>query len=151
MSFEFYKIAHILGLLLLFSGLAMALTMKMAGIPFQGSAKKMAFISHGVGLLIMLIAGFGMLAKMGLMGGLPGWVYAKLGVWLLLGGSVTLAKKKGQIGWPLLVLFIGLGTTAAWLAIVIADDPTAGETQGRLNACDRKQPSDWRFKAQLEV
>jgi hypothetical protein len=118
MSYEFYKTMHIIGLILLFSGLSSALALKMAGVPFQGPVKKMAFAAHGTGLLILIVAGFGMLAKMGLMGaGLPGWVLAKLGVWVLLAGSIALAKRRGQIGWPLLILFVGLGATAAWLAI----------------------------------
>jgi hypothetical protein len=118
MSYEFYKIVHLIGLMLLFFGLSGALTLKMAGAPFQGTVKKMAFITHGIGLALLLIAGFGMAARMGMMGNLPGWVYAKLCVWLVLGGSIALAKRKGQIGWPLMILFVGLGATAAWLAIM---------------------------------
>lgn len=117
MSFEFYKVLHLAGLLVLFFGLSSALTLKMAGVAFTGPVKKLAFITHGVGLLVMLVAGFGMLAKMGVMATLPGWVWGKLGIWLLLGAGVTLAKRKGQIGWPLMILFVGLGTTAAWLSI----------------------------------
>lgn len=118
MSFETYKIIHLGGLLLLFFGLSGAVTLKMAGAPFTGPAKKMAFMTHGIGLLLMLLGGFGMLARLGIMGNLPGWVYGKLVIWLTLGGAITLAKRKGQIGWPLMVLFVGLGVTAAWLAIM---------------------------------
>ncbi|MBC7372058.1 MAG: hypothetical protein H7326_10860 [Bdellovibrionaceae bacterium] len=117
MPYEFYKVLHIIGLLLLFFGLSSAMTLKLAGVPFQGPAKKLAMICHGIGLTVMLIAGFGLTAKMGMMGNLPGWVYAKLGIWVILGGSIALAKRKGDIGWPLMILFVGLGATAAYLAI----------------------------------
>ncbi len=118
MPYEFYKILHLIGLILLFSGLSSALALKMAGVPFQGPVKKMAFITHGTGLLFMLVAGFGMMARLGMMADpTPGWVWAKIGIWLLLGLAVSMAKRKGQIGWPLIVLFAGLGATAAWLAI----------------------------------
>lgn len=117
MPYEFYKVLHIIGLMLLFFGLSSAMTLKLAGVPFQGRAKMLAMVSHGVGLTIMIIAGFGLAAKTGLMGNLPGWVYAKLVIWLILGGSVALAKRKGEIGWPLMILFIGLGSTAAYLAV----------------------------------
>ncbi len=117
MSYEFYKILHVTGLMLLFFGLSAALTLKMAGVAFTGSAKKMAFVTHGLGLLLMLFGGFGLLARMGFMGNIPLWAQAKIGIWVLLGGSIALVKRKGQIGWPLIVLFVGLGTTAAWLAI----------------------------------
>jgi len=117
MSLEFYKILHISGLILLFFGLSSALTVKMVGVNFTGSVKKMAFITHGVGLLLLLVGGFGMLARLGITGGLPNWVLAKLGVWLLLGGAVALAKRKGQWGTPLMVLFVALGILATWLGI----------------------------------
>lgn len=118
MSYEFYKLLHITGLMLLFFGLSAALTLKMAGAAFTGSVKKMAFITHGVGLLLMLVGGFGLLARLGFMGNIPAWALTKLGIWILLGGAIALAKRKGQLGWPLMVLFVGLGTTAAWLAII---------------------------------
>lgn len=118
MPYEFYKILHVIGLILLFSGLSSAVGLKMAGVPFQGATKKMAFITHGVGLFFMLVAGFGMMARLGMMAApTPGWVWAKIGIWLLLGLSISIAKIKGQIGWPLIVLFAGLGATAAWLAV----------------------------------
>ncbi|RYG93693.1 MAG: hypothetical protein EON58_17805 [Alphaproteobacteria bacterium] len=117
MTYEFYKVMHLLGLILLFSGLSSALALKMSGVPFAGPVKKMAFIMHGVGLVIMVIAGFGLAARMGLMGNMPGWIYAKITIWVVLAISISLAKRKGQIGWPLMVLFVGLGTTAAWLAV----------------------------------
>lgn len=117
MSYEFYKVLHLAGLILLFFGLSSALTLKMAGATFTGSVKKMAFITHGVGLLLLLVAGFGMLAKLGIMAAIPGWAWAKIVIWLLLGGGITLAKRKGQVGWPLVVLFVTLGVCAAWLAL----------------------------------
>lgn len=117
MSYEFYKVLHLCGLMLLFFGLSSALTMKMAGVTFTGPVKKLAFITHGVGLLIMLVGGFGLLARLGMIRGFPNWVWAKLAIWIFMGAAIAIAKRKGQIGWPLMILFVGLGTTAAWLAI----------------------------------
>lgn len=116
MTYEFYKILHFTGIMLLFFGLSTALTLKMAGAAFTGSVKKMAFLTHGIGLFLLILGGFGLLARLGFRGNIPAWALAKLGIWLLLGGAISLAKRRGQIGWPLMVLFIGLGTTAAWLA-----------------------------------
>lgn len=117
MAYETYKLLHYAGLMLLFFGLSGALTLKMAGVAFTGPAKKLAFMSHGIGLFLMLLGGFGMLARLGIAANIPGWVYAKMVIWLVLGGSIALAKRKGQIGWPLMILFVGLGVTAAWLAL----------------------------------
>jgi hypothetical protein len=34
-----------------------------------------------------------------------------------MGAGISVVKRKGYIGWPVAILLIGLGTTAAYLAI----------------------------------
>lgn len=117
MSYEFYKILHLTGLVLLFSGLVSLLTLKITGAPIEGSAKKFSFIAHGIGLFLVLLSGFGLLARLGLVSGLPNWIYAKIAIWLYFGASLILIKRKGQLGWmlylPMLLIFI----IAAYLAV----------------------------------
>ena len=72
---------------------------------------------HGLGLAILLISGFGMLARLGILKDLPGWAYGKLAIWLVLGASVALAKRKATWGNKLLTAWIALGTLAAYLCI----------------------------------
>lgn len=108
---------HLSGLICLFFGFGGLLVMSYAGVTPQGKAKMMGFATHGLGLLFLLVGGFGMLAKMGLMAQLPGWVTSKIIIWLLLGAGISLVKRKGHIGWPVATLLIVLGTTAAVLAI----------------------------------
>lgn len=117
MPYEFYKVMHLLGLIALFLGFGGVLVNAYAGQTLVGSAKKMAFILHGVGLLLILVSGFGMAARLGLVSGLPGWIHAKLTIWVLLGAGIAVAKRKGAIGWPIAILLMGLGTTAAYIAI----------------------------------
>lgn len=117
MPYEFYKIIHITGLILVFSGLISVLTVGMAGVELSGRLKKFGFITHGVGLVFMLVSGFGLMARLGMVQSMPTWIYFKLLIWLVLGGMISLAKRKGYIGWPLFILFLGLGVTAATLAI----------------------------------
>ena len=117
MSYEFYKILHITGLILTFFGLAGVLFVGMSKGEFKGSVKKWAFITHGTGLLLIFVSGFGLAARLGLVRGLPNWIYAKLAIWVLLGLAISLVKRKHQIGWPLIILLVGLGTTAATIAI----------------------------------
>ena len=70
-SYEFYKVLHLTGLVLLFSGLVTLLTMKVVNAELGGSAKKFAFITHGVGLFLILLSGFGLLARLNLVRELP--------------------------------------------------------------------------------
>jgi len=81
------------------------------------SWKKSAAITHGVGLLLSLVGGFGLLARLGIVqGGLPGWVYAKLAIWLVFGGlTAVLYKKKvwAKKIWHFIFILAGF---AAYLA-----------------------------------
>jgi hypothetical protein len=117
MSYEFYKLLHICGILMIFSGLAALWGVYSTGqAPPPGRRKALAII-HGLGMLLVLVGGFGMAAKLGLMANLPLWLYLKISVWLLLGASMVLAKRKAQWGPALLLLWILLGASAATLAL----------------------------------
>ena len=118
MTYEFYKILHLLGIMTLFFGFGGVLVASYAGVQLQGKAKSMAFMTHGLGLLLILFGGFGMAAKLGLMAHLPGWIHAKIAIWVILGAGIALARRKGSIGWPVAILLLGLGLTAAVIAVL---------------------------------
>lgn len=115
MPYEIYRLLHILGVILVFMALgAAALHAGNGGTRDSNPSRRTVAIAHGVGLLVVLVAGFGMLAKK-FGGGLPGWVHPKLLIWLLLGAATTLlARKPGSapVMWFLLPL---LGGVAAYL------------------------------------
>ena len=116
MSLEFYRIIHVAGILMLFSGLSALLGLYTSGhSPRKGLRITLAVI-HGIGMALVLVSGFGQLARLGLTGGLPGWIYAKLGIWLILGGSMLLARRKAQWGTALIGFWVALGAIAACLA-----------------------------------
>jgi hypothetical protein len=117
MSYQFYKVIHLLGLMLLFFGFGGLLVAAYAKVELKKHARIMAFACHGLGLLFIFVSGFGMAAKLGFMAALPTWVLAKIGIWLVLGISISLVKRKGYIGWPVAALILGLGTTAAFIAV----------------------------------
>jgi len=118
MSYEFYKIVHLTGIVLLFCGLVGLLTLKMAGAEVSGKTKKLIFSSHGVGAFLVLLGGFGLLARLNLAQNIPTWAYAKLLIWLLAGGAIALVKRKGQMGWPIFAILMILFITAECLAIL---------------------------------
>ncbi|MCC2677519.1 MAG: hypothetical protein K0R29_95 [Pseudobdellovibrio sp.] len=116
MSYEFYKIIHLTGLVLLFSGLVTLLSLKVAGVTLEGTSKKFAFLTHGIGLLFLLVSGFGLLARLGMVNGLPNWVYVKLAVWLFFGGIVALIKRK-NVGWSFYTILLCVFMLAGYVAI----------------------------------
>ncbi|HMN67173.1 MAG TPA: hypothetical protein PKC28_01410 [Bdellovibrionales bacterium] len=117
MSLEFYRWIHILGLLMLFCGLCALWGVKLQGHPTKRRTDVILAIIHGVGVLLLLVSGFGMLARLGLVPGLPNCTIAKLGIWFLLGVSMYPAERKAGLGFPLVGGWIALGTLAAYLGI----------------------------------
>lgn len=117
MSYEFYKLIHLIGIVLLFSGLTGLLIVKMSQGQLAGQTKKLIFISHGTGLLLILISGFGLLARLSMFSNLPHWVYGKLLIWLMLGGAIAYLKRKGELGWPLFITLIGIFSVAGYFAL----------------------------------
>lgn len=93
MSYIVYKLMHFFGIFILVMALAATCYHALRG----GARKDRPFrrirgTAHGVALLLILTGGFGMLARLGIVqGGLPGWIWLKLGIWVVLGGLVSLA------------------------------------------------------------
>ncbi len=114
MSYELYKVLHVVAVLFLFASLG-----TLAAVAGRADArlKRLAAISHGVALGVIFIAGFGLLARLGLFGGLPGWAWAKLVLWALLAAAVVPLKRKPEWAPALWLVLPILGGAAAWLAI----------------------------------
>ena len=118
MSLEIYKTLHLLGLMMLFLGLGGALMANSTTVVVKTKVKVISSATHGVGLLLLIISGFGMAARLGIMSGLPGWIYTIIFIWLLFGGAIVLAKRKANMTLVLTLLFCGLGFLAAYLGVL---------------------------------
>jgi hypothetical protein len=117
-SYQFYNLVHIIGLVLLMVGLA--------GIAFNINAprterlsRRISFIFHGFGVFLILLGGFGMLARLGIVHGAswPGWIWVKVGVWALLSLSALVPIRFPRAALPLLLFLPLLGGLAAYMAI----------------------------------
>ena len=77
-------------------------------------------IVHGVALLVILVAGFGLMAKKFAMGGpgeWPGWIWAKLALWLVLGGSTVIVRRQPGLVKAMVIVLPALGLVATYLAL----------------------------------
>lgn len=117
MPYEFYKLLHISGLILMFSGQCALLGAFASGNLPQKSWRISLAIVHGLGMLFLLVSGFGMLARLGLVNGLPTWAIAKLTIWLVMGATLALAKRRSQLKMILVLIWAMLGVAAAFIAI----------------------------------
>lgn len=115
-SYVLWKIVHVFGVLLLFVSLGGLAGLAAAGRPAEGRLHR---ILHGIALIIVFLAGFALLAtlKMSAPGTWGLWVWLKLAIWLLLGGSLVLVRRQRHARWVLIGLPL-LGAVAAWAAFV---------------------------------
>lgn len=111
MTPEFYKVLHLIGLICLFTGIGGFLTYGSDNAP----RAKMAAILHGIGWLLLLVSGFGMLAKLSL--GFPVWIILKFAILLALGALPAFAKRGKGSPRNAIIVALALGFVAAYLGL----------------------------------
>lgn len=106
MSTQFYLVLHLIGVIVLFYALGgLALHVYNGGTRNFGS-RRFVMLVHGIAMMLVLIPGFGLLAKTGVAWPWPFWVWAKLAAWLVLGGITHLILKK--TAWAKAMYFVVL-------------------------------------------
>lgn len=106
----YYNIIHLVGIMALFAAL---------GAVAAGSSDrcgKLAGILHGLAILLILVSGFGMLAKYQL--GFPWWITVKLVIWLAMGAMLAVAKRKVLPCGAVFGIILALGAVAAVLGVL---------------------------------
>ena len=101
MSYQIYKILHLSSILGFF------IIMSMAAIDHRKT--KARVIVSGVALLLILVGGFGLMARLGIPhGSWPAWIYIKFAIWTLVGmfGHILLKRAPHLLGKYILVSFI---------------------------------------------
>lgn len=115
MSYEFYKWLHLLGIFCLLASLGAIWGLHYPNRSSETKERRPLALIHGFGMLFVLVSGFGMLARLNL--GMQGWVYAKLLIWLAMGGTIALARRKAKLGIKLVAGWVLLGALAAYWGI----------------------------------
>jgi len=110
MSLPFYHIIHLIAVMALFAGVGAAL-----GGADNPGVRKFGAVLRGVGLLLLLVTGFGLLAKLQLMKAMPVWVWLKLGIWLIAAVLPIFVRRKVLPATTAVFIALALGATAAWL------------------------------------
>jgi len=116
---NFYQVLHIVGISMVFLGYGALLARSMAA-PDNVSVRKLGSITSGIGLTLILVAGFGLISSplMGL-NFTDTWILVKFVIWLILGGLIVLINRKPQLAMLLWCLLIALGATAAIMVYVV--------------------------------
>ena len=121
MPLQVYKVIHIIGIILLMSALGGAVVRSMIpGAAEDRATRKMLAMLHGVGAFLVLLGGFGMLARLGIMAGggsFPAWLWVKLVIWGILAVALAIPRRRPALARPLLYSLPILGGLAAYMAI----------------------------------
>ena len=115
LSYQVYKILHLVSLFGVFMCLGALIVHRMNGGDKDFPARKWVMMSFGIFMFLVLTGGFGLLARIGV--GMQPWVYAKMVLWLLVGGYLSVIVRKpewARVSWFVLLLF---GATGAYVAL----------------------------------
>jgi hypothetical protein len=114
-----YKLLHFFGIFIMITALAVTCAHALRGGTRKDNPHRKAIgITHGVAALLILIGGFGMLARMGVAhGGLPGWVLVKLGIWVAFAAAMAIPYLGSGYARLVLVALPILGVVAGATAL----------------------------------
>ncbi|CAN5862814.1 hypothetical protein BH23GEM3_BH23GEM3_21720 [soil metagenome] len=115
-----YRFIHFVGIFLVLVSLGgVALHAANQGTKQSSRTRKLTAITHGIGMFVVLLGGFGLLARLGIAHGTdwPGWVWTKLGIWVVLGVVVILPYRRPELARPLFLTVPLLAVLAAYMAI----------------------------------
>lgn len=115
-----FEIFHIIGIAMMFVVIGgVAVHAANGGKKATNNVRKPVAIVHGIGSLLIPIGGFGMLLSMGYKWGtnLPWWLWAKIGIWVILSGISLMPYRRPILARPWLIVVPLLAGVAAYLAL----------------------------------
>ena len=96
MSYDFYRILHLVFILFFFLSLGGLWLFYSLDNDLNKRSKKILMSIHGLSLFVIFVAGFGLIAKLKMPMPWGLWIYVKMMAWLILALSPFFLKK----GWP---------------------------------------------------
>lgn len=118
--YALYKLVHILGIALALTALGgLAVHAWNGGAKHDNRARRVLIGMHGAGAVLVLVGGFGMLARLGFAHGamFPGWLLGKLAVWAVLSVIVLVPYRWPRHAATMVLLLPLLALSAAWMAV----------------------------------
>jgi hypothetical protein len=116
-ALEIYKNIHLLGVFMILVALGGLILQQINTRTREQIWRKPVAITHGIGMVLVLVAGFGMLARGGIQWPWPGWVIGKIIIWLVFGVLIAVIGRSPGLAKPLWWITIALAGVAAYLAL----------------------------------
>jgi FtsH-binding integral membrane protein len=116
-ALEIYKNIHLLGVFMILVALGGLILQQINTRNREQVWRRPVAITHGIGMVLVLVAGFGMLARGGIHWPWPGWVIGKIIIWLVFGVLIAVIGRSPGLAKPLWWIAIALAGVAAYLAL----------------------------------
>ncbi len=118
-SRDLYEIIHVIGIAMLFVAIGgVAVHAANGGTRTNTSTRGLVATLFGLGSFLILLGGFGMMARLGLVRGAPpGWLTVKMVIWLVLSGLVLLPYRRPALARPFLLFLPLLAGVAVYMAV----------------------------------
>lgn len=117
LSYAVYKIMHFSGIFLILFAYGALLFHSMSRGKEVAPKRALILSGHGLGMVLVLVGGFGMLARLGITDGIPSWIWIKLIVWAILGFMIALVKRCPQWAAALFGIVYLLTLVATYAAV----------------------------------
>lgn len=102
---QFYQIIHLVGIFMIFLGYGGLIIRSVTGSQSK-DIRRLGAITSGLGLVLCLVGGFGLLAKLNY--GWPVWALIKIAIWVVFGAMIAIINRKPQLAqeawWSTIVL-----------------------------------------------
>jgi hypothetical protein len=116
-SYAIYKNMHFLGIFMILVAMGGLILQQINTRTREQVWRRPVAITHGIGMVLVLVGGFGLLARLGIHWPWPGWVIGKVIIWLVFGVLIAVIGRSPSLAKPLWWITIALGALAAYLAL----------------------------------
>ncbi len=118
LTYSTYKLLHVAAIFLMLSGVGGVWALKAASDSQNyPKLRKLLMTIHGIAMFLILLGGFGTMARLGISMPWPTWIWIKLVIWIVLGGLPVLLSKGSGASKALFFLAPVFAAVAAWAAI----------------------------------
>jgi hypothetical protein len=112
-----YKNLHLIGVFMILTALGGVILQQMSAATREQTWRRPVAVTHGIGMVLVLVSGFGMLARLGIFWPWPRWIIGKIIIWLVFGVLIAVVGGAPTLAKPLWWITIALGAIAAYLAL----------------------------------
>ena len=118
MSLTVYRLLHLFGVFFVLVSLAaIAVHAAQGGKKDENRFQSLFSRLHGLGLLIIVISGFGMLARLGIATNIGLWVGLKIAIWLFVGALLAVPYRKPELALPIAIALPFIAVLAAMIGL----------------------------------